>query len=70
MARQNANKGGHEACQTSFTRTGQVDMVNHKPYRTASQKAEARRTAYKDKDGAFRSSAPVSYHTKPSAKVN
>ena len=70
MTRHNTQKSGFEAHQTSFTRTGQIDMVNHKPYRTASQKAEARRTAYKDKDGAYRSGAPVSCHTKPSAKLS
>lgn len=47
---------------TSFTRTGKLDMTNRKPYRTAAQKAEARRTARKCDDGTYRSSAPVSYH--------
>jgi len=37
-------------------------MPNLKPYRTAAQKAEARRTARKDADGAWRSDAPVSIH--------
>ena len=50
------------AYATQFTRTGKLNMLNRKPYRTASQKAQARATALKDEDGAFRSSAPVSYH--------
>jgi hypothetical protein len=37
-------------------------MPNLKPYRTKAQKAEARRTARKDKDGAWRSNAPFSIH--------
>lgn len=50
------------AYATKMTRTGERDMSNRKPYRTASQKAEARRTARKCEDGTFRSSAPVSMH--------
>ena len=49
---------------TQFTRTGKINMVNGKPYRTANQKAEARRLARKDKDGTYRSTAPVSYQRK------
>ena len=37
-------------------------MSNLKPYRTKAQKAEARRTAFKDIDGAWRSHAPFSIH--------
>ena len=37
-------------------------MPNLKPYRTKAQKAEARRTARKDSDGAWRSDAPFSIH--------
>jgi hypothetical protein len=40
-------------------------MPNLKPYRTKAQKAEARRTARKDKDGAWRSNAPFSIHGQP-----
>jgi hypothetical protein len=40
-------------------------MSNLKPYRTAAQKAEARRTARKDADGAWRSDAPFSIHGSP-----
>jgi hypothetical protein len=40
-------------------------MPNLKPYRTKSQKAEARRTARKGKDGAWRSPAPFSIHGEP-----
>lgn len=58
----------HLAHQTSFTRTGKVDMQNRKPFRNAAQKALARQTARKCDDGTWRSSAPVSYHR--SAKQN
>jgi hypothetical protein len=37
-------------------------MPNLKPYRTKAQKAEARRTARKDADGAVRSDAPFCLH--------
>jgi hypothetical protein len=37
-------------------------MSNRKPYRTAAQKAEARRTARKGADGAWRSDAPFCLH--------
>ena len=50
------------ACQTRFTRTGERDMRNKKPYRTKGQKKEAKRLAYKTPGGYFRSAAPVSYH--------
>jgi hypothetical protein len=40
-------------------------MSNRKPYRTKAQKAEARRTARKDADGAWRSDAPFSIHGEP-----
>ena len=40
-------------------------MPNLKPYRTRAQKAEARRTARKDADGAWRSDASFSIHGQP-----
>lgn len=40
-------------------------MPNLKPYRTKAQKAEARRTARKEKDGAWRSNAPFCIHGIP-----
>jgi len=40
-------------------------MPNRKPFRTRAQKAEARRTARKDADGAYRSDAPFSLHGEP-----
>ena len=40
-------------------------MPNLKPYRTKAQKAEARRTARKGVDGAWRSHAPLSIHGEP-----
>lgn len=41
------------------------NMWNGKPYRTAKQKREARETAERCRDGAFRSPAPVSWHPVP-----
>ena len=43
-------------------RTREVDTKNYKPYRTKEQKLEARRLAVKCSDGAWRSTANVSYH--------
>jgi hypothetical protein len=40
-------------------------MFNLKPYRTEAQKAEARRTARKDADGAWRTDAAFSIHGQP-----
>ena len=40
-------------------------MFNRKPYRTKAQKAEARRTARKRADGAWRSDAPFCLHGEP-----
>ena len=53
------------AHQTQFTRTGKLNMTNRKPYRTASQKETARRMARKCEDGAYRSPAPLSFHSAP-----
>lgn len=39
-----------------------VDMSNRKPFRTRSQKLEARKSAELCKDGVYRSAARVSYH--------
>ena len=41
------------------------NMANRKPYRTKAQKAEARSTAVRRKDGSWHSPAPVSYHPVP-----
>jgi len=49
---------------TAYTRTGKVNMINGKPFRTAAQKQEAQRLARKCDDGTFRSTAPVSFHRK------
>lgn len=40
-------------------------LHNRKPFRTKSQKVEARGNAYKGKDGAFHSTAPTSLHGAP-----
>ena len=58
----------HLAHQTGLTRTGKINMLNRKPYRTALQKAEARRTAEKV-GGTYVSNAPVSYHRAVRARV-
>lgn len=50
------------ACQTKFTRIGERDMRNKKPYRTKAQKKVAREVAVKTKGGFFIAAAPVSYH--------
>lgn len=50
----------HKSHQTKMTRTGERDMTNRKPYRTAAQKAEARATA-RLVNGRYVSSAPVSF---------
>ena len=54
---------------TQFTRTGTRNMQNRKPYRTAQQKELACRTARKCEDGAWRSSAPVSFHGAPKGRI-
>ena len=41
------------------------NMWNGKPYRTRAEKAEARAKARRCNDGAFRSTAPVSWHPVP-----
>jgi len=50
----------HKAHQTKFTRTGERDTTNRKPYRTAAQKVAAQRDAVL-KDGRYVSNAPVSF---------
>jgi hypothetical protein len=50
------------AYQTKFTREGVRNLSNRKPYRTKAQKIVARNMAVQCPDGAFRSSAPVSFH--------
>lgn len=44
--------------------TATRDMANYKPYRTKAQKKLARETARLCKDGTYRSTAPVSYHSR------
>ena len=57
----------HLACQTNFTRTGELSMYNGKPYRTPMQKIEAKHRA-KKVNGTFKSPAPVTYHPVPNKK--
>lgn len=45
---------------TSLTRTGKLDLTNRKPYRTASQKQQARDNAHKV-NGTYVSNATVSF---------
>lgn len=56
--------GNHHPYATAFTRTGKLNMQNRKPYRTASQRADARATA-RLYNGRYVSSAPVSFHAAP-----
>lgn len=56
------------AYQTQYTRTGKLNMVNRKPYRTAAQKRTAKSNAHKCEDGAYRSAAPVSFHAAPRSR--
>ncbi|WP_320203729.1 hypothetical protein [Agrobacterium rosae] len=58
----------HLAHQTGLTRTGKINMLNRKPYRTAAQKDEARRTARKF-EGTWVSGSPVSYHRATKARA-
>ena len=60
----------HLAYQTSYTRTGKLNMMNRKPYRTRAQKALARSTAVRGEDGVYRSTAPVSYHRAPKQQAS
>lgn len=53
------------AYATQYTRTGKINTQNRKPYRNERQKELARRTAERCDDGAYRSTAPVSYHGSP-----
>ena len=69
MTRAALRKPGHDhrmpahlAHCTAFTRFGERDMANRKPFRTQRQKAVAKRIARRCDDGAFRSAAPVSFH--------
>lgn len=48
-------------CQTQLTKKGERNMKNRKPFRTAAQKREAQRNAWKI-DGRWVSSANVSFH--------
>lgn len=53
---------------TAFTRTGKLNMHNRKPYRTAAQRQEARRTATMV-DGRYVSIAPVTFHRATKGRV-
>lgn len=50
-----------EMCLTQFTKTGELNMKNRKPYRTKEQKKLARKFAVVE-DGRYVSDVPVSYH--------
>lgn len=52
----------HLQFSTKFTREGERDYTNRKPYRTAALKAQARRQAQQGKDGVWRSPVRVMYH--------
>ena len=63
-AHDNSIVPAHLACQTQFSRTGERNMVNRKPYRTKARKRLAQESAVKCEDGAWRTDAPVSYHSR------
>lgn len=54
----------HLSYQTDYTRTGKINMINRKPYRTKAQKETASRMAHKGEDGAWHSAAPLSFHSR------
>lgn len=56
----------HLRYQTQFSRTGELNMHNRKPYRTARQRELARKDA-RVENGRFVSDAPVSMHSKKRA---
>lgn len=58
----------HHPHATAFTRTGKINMLNRKPYRTDAQRREARRNAEMI-GGRYVSNAPVSYHRAPTGKA-
>lgn len=62
----NRTAGNHHPYATAYTRTGKLNMQNRKPYRTASQRQEARRTASLV-NGRYVSGAPVSFNPAPRA---
>jgi hypothetical protein len=68
MSKEIRNEGPHTAYQTQLSRTGQVNMVNRKPFRTKAQKELAKSSAVKCEDGTWRSTAPVSHHQKASTR--
>lgn len=52
----------HLQFTTKFTREGERNMTNRKPYRDARLKAQARKQAIQGKDGVWRSNVPTLIH--------
>lgn len=50
------------ACQTQYTRTGERNMKNRKPYRSKALKEQAKKSATKTKGGFYTSPTKVLYH--------
>ena len=53
----------HLQHSTKFTREGERDMTNRKPYRTKALKAKAQKQAIQGNDGVWRSNVPTLLHT-------
>lgn len=63
MTRHSASLPAHLRHQTQFSRTGDLNMHNRKPFRTPKQRELARANA-RVEAGRFVSDAPVSMHGK------
>ena len=63
MSRHSAATPAHLRHQTQLSRTGEMNMHNRKPFRTARQRELARKDA-RVVDGRFVSDVPVSMHGK------
>ena len=53
----------HLQFTTKFTREGERDMTNRKPYRTKALKTKARKQAIQGNDGVWRSNVTTLLHT-------
>lgn len=67
MAKKSFTAAPHLAHQTNTSRGEPINMTNRKPFRSKAQKEAARKDAVRCKDGAYRSTVPVQYHTRPAS---
>lgn len=63
MARKYGEVPAHLQFATKFTREGELDMRNRKPFRSQALKAQARRQAHQGKDGVWRSPVRTLMHS-------